>query len=336
MKYLILVKNKFIMGFILLFLILMIVFPRAAYQGASSGLLLWFHNILPNLLPFIIVSNLMIRLKLTRQVSRVFFPFFKRIFGVSLEGCYPIVLGFLSGIPMGAKSSADLVNEDKISREEGQFIFTLCNNASPMFVIGYIAITQLKLPQIKYALFLLLIGSAMISAQLCRYILSLFQNKKVSVLGKSLHIASLSASKEKVNPSGQSDSLHFSFAVLDHAIMNGFEVVTKIGGYIIIFSILAQIVRDAGPDIGILKAILMGILEITVGVNQICSTNIDAHTKIVLVATLTAFGGLSGMAQTKSVIGETRLSMIYYFIVKLVNAVTAGLLALLYVSLFYG
>lgn len=332
MKYLILVKNKFVMGFILLFLILMIVYPRATYQGASSGLLLWFHNILPNLLPFIIVSNLMIRLKLTKKVSRVFYPLFKKIFGITLEGCYPVLLGFLSGIPMGAKSSADLVNENKISREEGQFIFTMCNNASPMFVIGYIAITQLKLPQIKYALFLLFIGSAMISAQLCRFIFTLFQDKKLTVFGKALHIASLSESKEDIYSNKKSDPIHFSFAVLDEAIMNGFEVVTKIGGYVILFSILAQIVRDAGSDIGILKAILMGILEITVGINQICSSEIDIHTKIVLVATITAFGGLSGMAQTKSVIGETRLSMIYYFIVKLVNAVIAGLLALLYVS----
>jgi hypothetical protein len=97
---------------------------------------------------------------------------------------------------------------------------------------------------------------------------------------------------------------------------------------------MAQIVKEIGPDISYFKAFFMGILEITTGINQICNANIDIQTKIVLVAVLTSFGGFSGMAQTKSVIGDTRLSMMFYFAVKLASAAAAGLLALLYVSFF--
>ena len=152
-------KNKIFKGLVLLFLIAMLVFSEAAFRGASSGLLLWFHNVLPTLLPFIIVSNLIIRLNISKQISKLFYPVLGKLFRISSEGCYPIVIGFLSGLPMGAKTSADLVLDHRISRSEGQFLFTMCNNASPMFIIGYIALTQLKLPEMKYPLFIIIHSS---------------------------------------------------------------------------------------------------------------------------------------------------------------------------------
>lgn len=331
-------NNKIIKGLVILFLITMTLFPYAAYQGASSGLLLWFHSVVPNLLPFIIISNLMIRLSLAKQISKLFYPLLGRLFRVSRNGCYPIILGFLSGIPLGAKSTADLVSEQQINKEEGQFLLTMCNNASPMFLIGYISITQLKLPQVKYALFIIIYGSAIISALLGRSFYHKLQGKKSERYQANRPSTSVTFEKKGMNQASlhkETSSMHFSFDILDNSIMNGFEVITKIGGYIILFSILAQIVKEIGPNISYLKAFFMGILEITTGINQVCNASIDTKMKIVLVAVLTSFGGLSGMAQTKSVIGNTRLSMKFYFAVKLINAAITCIFALLYVTLFF-
>ncbi|NLK28545.1 MAG: transporter [Clostridiales bacterium] len=319
-----LVLNILIKGFVVIFLAAMIIFPSASYEGATGGLLLWFHNVLPNLLPFIILSNLMIQLNITSKISSFFYPVLGRLFQVSKEGCYPIIIGFLSGIPMGAKSTADLVSEGKISRSEGNFLITMCNNASPMFIIGYIAISQLKLPRIKYALFVIIYSSAIISALLCRYL----YHKVIRRNKEAYSIKDSSCLDRK-----KKGTSHFSFEILDHSIMNGFEVITKIGGYIILFSIIAQIVKEIGSDTNIFKIIFMGIVEITTGINQISMGLLNRKIKIVLVAVLTSFGGLSGIAQTKSVLGSTRLSIKYYIIVKLISIVITYLLASIYVNL---
>lgn len=316
-------KNLIIKALILLFLIAMLLFPGASFTGASSGLLLWFHNVLPNLLPFIILSNLLVRLNITKQISSVFYPLIGRLFGVSKEGCYPIIMGFLSGIPLGAKSTADMVTDNKISTREGQFLIGMCNNASPMFIIGYIAITQLKLPKINYALYAIIYGSAIFSALLYRFLLKQFKKKSKSV-SDSITI--------KVNNMPASN--RFCFELLDSSIMNGFEIVTKIGGYIILFSILAQIIKEIGPDSSFIKAFIMGILEITTGINQVCSLQLDLSIKIVLVSVITSFGGFSGIAQTKSVLGGTRLSIMSYIIVKMMSAVLSFIFALFYVTVF--
>jgi sporulation integral membrane protein YlbJ len=323
MNYIKVHQNKIMKGFVLLFLIAMLLFPAASFQGASSGLLLWFHNVLPNLLPFIIISNLIIRLNITQKLSKVFYPVLGRLLHISCEGCYPIVIGFLSGIPMGAKSTADLIAENRIHKKEGQFLFSMCNNASPMFIIGYIAITQLKLPHIKYALFGIIYGSAILSALIYRFFSNSFSKKDTN-----------SSISPVTSNNIKSSSKRFTFDILDSSIMNGFEIVTKIGGYIILFSILAQIIKEIGPDNGFFKAFFMGIFEITTGINQVCNTNADINTKIVLVSVLTSFGGFSGVAQTKSVLGDSRLSMNSYIMVKLISAAISLLLALLYVRYF--
>lgn len=319
-------KSKLLKGSILFFFILMFLFPYASYKGASSGLMLWFLNILPTLLPFIIVSNLMIRINIAGKISGLLYPVIGRLFRVSPNGCYPILIGFLSGLPMGAKSAADMTYEGKIGQKEGDFLLSMCNNASPIFIMSYIAVNQLKMQNIKLVLFVIIYGSSILSAIIYR----IYQNHYIisnRIHTDTYHIPLRAQSEYK--------SVKFSFDILDKSIMNGFEVVTKIGGYIILFSILAQIINEIGSSFSLHKAIAMGILEITTGIDQICKVvHINSNIKIVLVSVLTSFGGLSGLAQTKSVLGESRLSMKNYISVKLLSASIALLFSVLYILLF--
>ncbi len=293
----------------------MLIFPQATYNGASTGLLLWFTNVLPTLLPFIIISNLMVQLNITKQVIKFLYPILGKLFSISPQGCYPVLIGFISGLPMGAKASADMVSEKKISQKEGDFLLTMCNNYSPVFIMSYIVVNQLKLPQIRYPLFTIIFVSSVSSAMFYRWM----QNKKEKDM---IHAQNVISDVKQPN--------QFSFNLLDNAIMNGFEVITKVGGYIMLFSILARLLNQIIPGSGILKASIMGLLEITTGISQICKLSINNKIKIVLLATLTSFGGLSAMAQTKSVLGDTRLSMKSYIIVKFISAIIALLLTFIY------
>ena len=300
----------------------MLLFPYATYKGARSGLMLWFINVLPTLLPFIIVSNLMIRLNIAGKISTILYPVLGKLFRVSPDGCYPILIGFLSGLPMGAKSVADLTIEGKINCKEAHFLLGVCNNASPIFIMSYIAMNQLKMPNMRLPLFVIIYGSSILSAIIYRKYLNHYNKRKQT--HSPLSISSITSINEY-------QSTRFSFDILDKSIMNGFEVVTKIGGYIILFSILAQMINEIGPSLSFYKAITMGVLEITTGIDQICKIRLDSNIKIVLVSLIASFGGLSGLAQTKSVLGESRLSIKTYIHVKMLSAIIAMLLSLLYV-----
>lgn len=307
---------------IVLFLALILIFPANAYIGAKKGLLLWFNTVLPTLLPFIIMSNLIIRLQITKPLSKFLYPFFHFIFRVSKGGCYPILIGFLSGIPVGAKSVGDLYSNGSIEEEEAQYLLGFCNNSSPMFIIGYIAIAQLNMKELRGPLLFIIYISGILSAFLYFRILKLNKRKKVYVSEYSNNFIDV------VEPK-------FNFTVLDTAIMDGFEVITKVGGYIILFSIPAQIVTSFGSPDNLLKLLSIGLLEITTGINQISMSSLDLNIKIVLITMITSLGGLSGMAQTKSVISNTRLSFGTYFKVKLIHVVIAFLMASFYVRILF-
>lgn len=54
-------KHIFLKSSIVLIFFLMLIRPQEVFLGTKAGLLLWFETVLPTLLPFILISNLLIR-----------------------------------------------------------------------------------------------------------------------------------------------------------------------------------------------------------------------------------------------------------------------------------
>lgn len=317
-------------------LLIMFLFPTPALAGAKRGLLLWFNTVLPTLLPFIILSTLIVRLGIAYSLCKVFHPIIGRLFKVTKNACYPVLIGFLSGIPMGAKTSADLALDRKISVDEAQFLTIMCNNASPMFVLGYVAMSELNAPKLKLPIIFILYGSSIITALLCRCFYPL-----ISKHSYNAQIDSNCPSTQKVYAQSEEISQHqtrsrvkIDFSIVDSSIMDGFEVITKIGGYIILFSVLTQILLSIEPINEFLRFIIIGILEITTGINTIATSSLASNIKIVLILSITSFGGFSGIAQTKSVFANSGLSIVFYIKAKLINAFVTLCLSLLYVNIF--
>lgn len=313
-------KNSFIAICIFTLLLLLLLFPQSTFIGSKNGLLLWFNIILPTLLPFVIVSNLIIRLHITNYISFILYPFFHKLFLISKEGCYPIIIGMISGYPIGAKACADLVKSNCISLSEGQFILSFCNNASPMFITSFIAIQCLHAPGWKYILLGILMISPFISALLYRLYESFFltQHIRPVINTKNRDLRLLVETKNQSK-----------FEILDDSIFNGFEVLTKIGGYIILLSLLAQIIYDISVLPNTINSFIVGILEITTGCNALANTSLAFDKKAVLITVITAFGGLSSLAQTQSVISNSGLSIKKYFLCKILNAMIASVLIIL-------
>lgn len=282
---------------ILSFLLLLLCMPEAALKGAKSGLLLWFHQVLPSLLPFFIVSNLITATGIGAFLSKLLSPVFCPLFHCSKTASYPILIGFLSGLPIGAKTIADYVEKGWISKQEGQYLLPLCNNSGPFFILSYIALNELDIPEKKYAL-LCIIYAAPIITSFFSYLL-FYHHKPFSLSNLPFE-----------------QFTKFSYQLLDNCIMTGFEVLTKVGGYLILFSILAEIIPSLLPLSALSHALLTGTLEITVGIHKLAELPLHLHKKTALIAAITTFGGLSGLAQTKSAVSQSGLTLLPYVITK--------------------
>ena len=103
--------------------------PAVVNQGSKDGLLLWFTVVLPALFPFMVFSGTMMKTGAAGGIGHLLYPFLHRLLGLSENGCYAMAVGFLSGYPLGAKTAADLLLDEKISYEEAQYVTGFCNNA---------------------------------------------------------------------------------------------------------------------------------------------------------------------------------------------------------------
>ena len=116
-------------------------------------------------------------------------------------------------------------------------------------------------------------------------------------------------------------------------MMNSFESIVKVGGYIILFSVLLSLLKElAGQSPAVMAA--APVLEVTNGIVLIRSTVSDPGLCFAAVLGLTSFGGLCSIAQTQCMLEGTGLSVIPYTIQKLTAAAAASLLAILYLTLF--
>lgn len=292
----------------LILLLLLFSHPATAASGCSLGLQLWYTSVLPSLLPFLIVSNLLMRTGMFQYLNRLYAPALKRVFHISEEGCYAVLIGFLCGFPMGAKVIADLVRQEHISAAEGEYLLGFCNNVSPAFFLNYVCLVMLQYPSVPWKLAGLFYGIPLLYGILTR---------------PFYHFSPVRKTKKQA-------SLHrLDFPMLDTCIMDGFLTITRLGGYIILFSILVQMLKLL-PLSQSSRTFLSAMLEISCGIREITSvTGLSSLWKTAFVCANAAFGGLCICAQTQSVLNGTSLHIKTWLRGRIFTALLTLLLVLL-------
>ena len=280
--------------------------PIHASEASAAGLLLWFNTLVPVLLPFFILSSLLIALDGVSYLTGFLYPVLHKIFGCSRNGCFCLAAGFLCGFPTGAKITGDLTRAGRISAEEGNYLLGFCNNVSPAFLTGFCMTKSLKRPDLAGPALLLAFGMPVLAGILTR---------------RGRTFSSLPAEKK-------TSGSQISFKIADACIMSGLESILKLGCYIILFSLLAGLLKGLPWPHPALACALTGFLEITNGISLTAASNLPARLSFALILGTAAFGGLSGLAQTQSMIDGSGLSLGRYLKAKLLTALAAAACAL--------
>ena len=303
---------------ILIFFLCMLSFPQTVFAGASYGLLLWFRHVLPTLLPYMVLINILIRTPALHWICRITSPLLCPLLGTSYYGTFAVLTGFLCGYPMGAKTASDLLDAQKISRSEASYLLSFCNNTSPAFILSYVVIQNLKKDSISIPFLLILTLTPLMMS----FVFRLFYRAKDHIHPFS-HMMQVSSST-----ASQSENLSGNF--FDRCIMNAFESITKVGGYMMIFSVLIQLLASALPD-NTASLLLYSSLEISTGIRLLASSALYTSQKIILCAALTSFCGWCCIAQTYSMISGNHLPILPYIAEKLVTALVTSLLISAYI-----
>ncbi len=307
-------KTLLFLSSLLLFFCLLI-FPRRTFFYACEGVNLWFHTILPSLLPSLILTSLLLDTGAAQRIPARAEVFFQTVFGLSSAGFYALFLGLLCGFPMGARITAQLYESDTIDRNEACYLLTFSSSPSPAFLSSYVILNALSGRVPSVFAFGVLYSSNFLTGLIFRFFFHRFHPGKLSTRK--------TRSPEKKEMSKQTSKGN----LLDTSIMNGFEIITQLGGYIILFSILSGLLMDLHP-FGSATPLFCGVLEITTGTSQLAASSLSSVGKVSAVLACSAFGGLSVAAQTNCMIHNSGLPLAPYLAGKLCCAVIAGTLGL--------
>lgn len=297
-------KRKIIIFFYICLLLFLLFHPKEALTGVKNGLGLWLNIMIPTLLPFLILTGALLKTGNIRKLLKPSAFFWKTFFGLSPAGAYVLILGLLCGYPMGAKLAHDLYIDQQISRREGEYLLTFSCNASPAFIISYLSGILLKNKISAVQMILTFLAADLFCMLFFRF-----------VVYRGHTVDSVCVNKIK-KETYQQDSIG---VILDVSIMDGFETITRLGGYILLFSLILASISFYWPFHAQSCMLFTAPLELTTGLKQIAGAPLPWKSRYLASMLLTSFGGFCVMAQTKSVL-EKSLSLIPYAISKCLNA----------------
>lgn len=292
-------------------IVLLLRYPAVSLEYASTGLNLWLTKMVPTLLPFMILSGIMIRMNLTEGFVSLLHPLIHRLYGTSKNGSYTICMGFLCGFPMGARIVGELYETGRLSRSESARLLCFCNNIGPIYFMSYVVpVLAIDRPLVPL---LLMYGIPAL------YGFVLMHVPRPLHSGNGVH----KVDTHKAASSRQSMPL---LAAVDASVLSGLAGIAKLGGYMVFFNLLnIAFLPFKGVHVEILN-VYRCILEITSGIDY------SGQALFYPILILLPFGGLSCIAQTYSMIRQTDLSVRSYVFHKVIQtAITSICYLMLYI-----
>ncbi|WP_017727187.1 sporulation integral membrane protein YlbJ [Halalkalibacterium ligniniphilum] len=327
----------------------LMIFPKESLEASTLGLQMWWNVVFPSLLPFFIVSELLIGFGVVSFLGMILEPLMRPLFRVPGVGGFVWAMGLASGYPAGAKLTARMRQEKKLSRIEAERLVSFTNSSNPLFIFGAISIGFFQ----NAALGILLALSHYFG-NICVGLMMRFHGRREESVLPPSPVKRMSIKKaiqlmhnERLKdgrPLGQ---------LLGDAVRSSIQTLLMVGGFIILFSVLNRILSLVGLTellaafFSIILAffqlpnelstpLLSGLFEITLGAQMTSQVESASLLQQVIVTSFfLAFCGFSVQAQVASILAETDIRFKPFFVARLMHGFfAAGLTIILWKPLY--
>ncbi|SHJ43271.1 sporulation integral membrane protein YlbJ [Hathewaya proteolytica DSM 3090] len=319
-------KNNNKLGILLItsILIFVLIYPETCMEGCSKGLELFVTALFPTLFPFLVLCNILIHFKGEEFYAPYLGPLICKPLKLPSSCSIVILISFLCGYPMGAKYTCSLYENKQITYDNAQRLLNIASNASPLFILGTVSLSILK--NSFYGIILLL--SNYLSCILMGLLLN---NKNSSHKNNTVLLTNKNALP--------SFAKAFSMSIDD-----GISVTIKVGAYVIIFSVLNNLIMksqvfnsliSSNNIIRVISSFLMSLFELTNGCMLISSINAPVYIKLGLISFAISFSGICIILQVYSIVISHGFSIKKYVIRKLFQGMLSFLITVaIYFTLF--
>lgn len=316
-------------------------YPEDAFEASVEGLQLWFEVVLPALLPFFTLSEILMGLGVIHAVGVLLEPLMRPLFRIPGVGGFAVAMGLASGYPLGAKISGRIRRDGLCTREEGERLVSFANTADPLFMSGAVAVGMFGLPSLGATLVAAHYLSVLVVGLLMRYhaggAMGPGNLQPEGGLLRRAASSMLEARRRDARPFGE---------LLRDAVRESIGSMLFIGGCIMMFSVLIRVLTVAGvldalsfplgaalsllgfgPEL--LPAVLKGSVEITIGAQAASEAAAPLLQRAAVASAVVAWSGLSVHAQVAAMLHGTDVRLSPYLAARFLHAVLAGILTVL-------
>jgi sporulation integral membrane protein YlbJ len=318
-----------------------ILFPKASFDASLRGLTTWWEIVFPSLLPFFILSEIMIGYGVVKFIGVLMEPLMRPIFRVPGVGGFVWAMGVSSGFPAGAKITARMRQEKQISAVEAERLVSFTNSSNPVFIFGAIAAALFDNPGLG-----ILLASCHYLGNILVGIFMRFHGEHDRNLYSRLKLPSIKKAIYEMHRTRLLDNRPFG-KLLGDSVYTSVNTLLMIGGFMILFSVLNRVMAELqitdlvasfiailfmflhiSTDLSI--PLIAGMLEITLGSQLVSETkNVTLLHQAIIVSFILAFNGFSVQAQVASILSETDIRFKPFFYARILHGVIASVLALL-------
>ncbi len=322
----------------------LMVFPKESFEASMRGLTMWWEVVFPSLLPFFIVSEFLIGFGVVSFLGSLLEPLMRPLFRVPGVGGFVWAMGLASGYPAGAKLTARLRQENKLTKFEAERLVSFTNSSNPLFIFGAIAVGFFHNPALGIVLAL-----SHYLGNFCVGLLMRFhgctkekkptkdKNNQLSIRA-ALHLLHQERLKDG-RPIGK---------ILGDAVQSSVNTLLMIGGFIILFSVLNRLLSllDITTFLSLFITIVFaflqlpnelslpfisGLFEITLG-SQMASQTSSAtlFQQVIVTSFILAFSGFSVQAQVASILAETDIRFKPFFIARFFHGTFAAFFTVIF------
>lgn len=308
-------KRLFLMLLLFLFLLALVLQPSQAYQAAEKGLALWWQVVAPALLPFFIVSELLLELGVASYLGPLLSRIMGPLFNLPGSAALAVAMGFCSGFPSGAAISAGLRRENSISARQGERLIAFTNNAGPLYITVSLATGLLGWP-----------GAGLILA-VSHYGADLLLGMGLGLWARVRGEGVSTKAQAWEQPPVPRTVLGIG-GLLRNAAQRASGNILLIGCYMVFFSVFTAMLAAALPSLPILlHSWLLGVFEMSLSIDLLAGSGFALEQLIPWVAAIISFGGLSVQAQVLAMIAGTDIRPRLYLLCRPIQAVLAFALA---------
>ncbi|MDD3304356.1 MAG: nucleoside recognition domain-containing protein [Clostridia bacterium] len=307
------VKNIIKLLLFVVTLAILLLLSKQNFESVRDSVVVFLSNVLPSLFPFILFTEVVLHTNIVSLLSRIFGKITAHLFKVDKNCTSAIMIGFLCGFPMGAKTVSSLYQQNKISRRDAKVLLSFVNNCNPAFILSTIGIAIFYQLQIG----IILLISHIISSILIGIVYSrIYHNDIIHENSNILNTFNKNSIETKKNMT--------SFEILKLSILNTFKTLANILGFIIIFNLLFTILSTFLLRINTndsILAFISSLFEVTKGCSNLNSLNVATNLRILLVSFALGFSGFCIICQVYSTVCNLKFKLKDIIIPKIFHSI---------------